>query len=175
MDETSNPNYCWCMRWRLSSSEFGRLKSAGRKAALERLVLADTPVGILGYLNGEPAGWCSVARRETYALLERSRTIKRIDDLICWSVVCFFVAPKLRRQDFTMELLRAAIDYARSQGAQVVEGYPVEPCRDADGSLQPVTYRFMGYVSTFRKAGFREVVPSGQGRRRIMRYIVSSG
>ena len=169
-----NPNYCWCMRWRLASTGFTRLKSADRKRALEGFVHKGTPVGILGYLNGEPVGWCSIAPRETYTLLERSRTLKRIDDQITWSVVCFFVAPKLRGQQFTVELLHAAIEYARSHGAQVVEGYPVEPSRDVDGNPQPVTYRFMGYVSTFRKVGFREAVSKDKGRR-IMRYAVKAG
>ena len=45
---------------------------------------------------------------------------------------------------------------------------------DAGGNLQPATYRHMGYVSTFRKAGFREVVSPAKGRR-IMRYTVSPG
>jgi GNAT superfamily N-acetyltransferase len=169
-----NPNYCWCMRWRLSSSEFRRLKSADRKRALEGRVRAGMPIGILGYLGEEPIGWCSIAPRETYALLERSKTIKRIDNKTTWAVVCFFVAPKMRGRHFTVELLRAAVEYAHSHGAQVIEGYPVEPRVDADGNLQPATYRHMGYVSTFRKAGFREVVSPDKGRR-IMRYSVSPG
>jgi GNAT superfamily N-acetyltransferase len=172
-EQHGNPNYCWCMRWRLAGSEFARLKSAGRKRALRKLVRTGTPVGILGYLDGEPVGWCSVAPRETYTLLQRSRTIPRLDDQITWSVVCFFVAPERRGQHVTVELLRAAVDYARSQGAQVVEGYPVEPRRDAAGGPFPVTYRFMGYVSAFRKAGFREVASLDKGRR-IMRYRIKT-
>jgi len=162
------------MRWRLPSAEFRRLKSADRKRALEGRVRAGRPIGILGYLGEEPVGWCSVAPRETYALLERSKTIKRIDNKTSWAVVCFFVAPRMRGQHFTVELLRAAVEYARSHGAQVIEGYPVEPRVDAGGNLQPATYRYMGYVSTFRKAGFREVVSPDKDRL-IMRYIVGPG
>ena len=66
------------------------------------------------------------------------------------------------------------MEYACSHGAQVIEGFPVEPRVDAEGNLRPATYRHMGYVSTFRKAGFREVVSPDKGRR-IMRYIVSPG
>ncbi len=130
------------------------------------------PIGILGYLGEEPVGWCSMAPRETYALLERSKTIKRVDNKTAWAVVCFFVAPHMRGQHFTVELLQAAVEYARSHGAQVIEGFPVEP--RADGNLQPATYRHMGYESTFRKAGFRAVVSPDKGRR-VMRYIVSPG
>jgi GNAT superfamily N-acetyltransferase len=144
------------MRWRLSSAQFRRLKSVDRKSALEGRVRTGLPIGILGYVGEEPIGWCSVAPRETYALLERSKTIRSIDNQTTWAVVCFFVAPKMRGQHFTVELLRAAVEYACSRGAQVIEGFPVEPRVDAGRNRQPATYRFMGYVSTFRKAGFRE-------------------
>jgi GNAT superfamily N-acetyltransferase len=170
-----NPGYCWCMYWRLRSSEYAKLNSPSRRRALERIIRAGTPVGILGYLDGEPVGWCSIAPRETYARLERSTTIKRIDDAPTWSVVCFFVSRKQRGQHLAVELLRAAVEYARSQGAQIVEGYPVEPRRDADGNLQEAaSYNFMGHVSTFRKAGFRDVTPKDAGRR-VMRWVVSKG
>ena len=59
--------------------------------------------------------------------LERYRALPRIDDCPVWSVACFFVASKFRRQGTTLGLLRAAVSYARSHGANVVEGYPVEP------------------------------------------------
>jgi GNAT superfamily N-acetyltransferase len=64
-------------------------------------------------------------------------------------VVCFFIDSKVRRQGFTLGLLEAAVEYARSQGAAAVEGYPWP-----GGS----SYLYMGTSSTFRKAGFREVV-----------------
>ncbi len=167
-----NPGYCWCMTWRLSSTEFRRLSSASRKDEIESLLRAGTPIGILGYIDEEPVGWCSIAPRETYGRLERSTTIKRIDDQVTWSVVCFYLDRRIRGQHFTLKLLLAAVDYARSQGAQVIEGYPVESRRDADGNfLHAASYRFMGYVSTFQKAGFKEVVSPEKGRR-IMRYIV---
>ncbi len=86
-------------------------------------------------------------------------------------MVCFFVSPVSRGRHFTLELLRAAVEYAGSHGAEVVEGYPVDPPRDANGRVQPPTYGYMGNVSIFRKAGFREAAPIGRGRC-IMRYRV---
>ncbi|MGQ0658036.1 MAG: hypothetical protein ACT4NU_08080 [Chromatiales bacterium] len=82
-----------------------------------------------------------------------------------WSVVCFFVDRHFRRQGVTLGLLRSAVQYARSRGAKVVEGYPVEP-----GSR---LYTYMGSPSTFRKAGFQDVTPRGQTRQ-VMRYFVAS-
>jgi GNAT superfamily N-acetyltransferase len=168
-----NPGYCWCMIWRMPSAEYRRRDSAGRRKALGSLVKAGVPTGILGYLNGEPVGWCSVAPRETYARLESSTTLRRIDDAPTWSVVCFFVSRKVRGQGLSLELLRAAVAYAISQGAEIVEGYPVGPRRDEEGNLRPATsYRFMGSVSTFKRAGFREAVVTERGRR-LMRFVAT--
>lgn len=160
-----NPGYCWCMRWRLKSAEFMRLKSAGRRNRLETLVKGNVPVGILGYLKGQPIGWCSIAPRENYTLLERSISLSRIDDLPAWSVVCFFVDRKVRGQALSVKLLQAAVAYATSRGATIVEGYPVEPGK---------SYRFMGSPSIFAKAGFRAVAVARNGRR-IVRFVVGQG
>jgi GNAT superfamily N-acetyltransferase len=153
------------MTWRLTSAAYKQLDSAKRRRALQSLVEAGTPTGILAYLDGEPAGWCSIAPRETYARLERSTTLKRIDDQPVWSVVCFFVKRGARGQGLSLKLLRAAVAYAISQGAVIVEGYPVEPDQ---------SYRFMGSPSIFKAAGFRDAAIADNGRR-IVRLVVSAG
>jgi GNAT superfamily N-acetyltransferase len=155
--------YCSCMRWRMSSTEFRRSSKEDRVVALEDLVCQDIPVGILAYVDREPVGWCSIAPRETYVALERYRALPRLDSAPVWSVVCFFVDRRFRRQGLTLGLLRAAIDYARSRGARIIEGYPVEP--DAP------SYTYMGSPATFLRAGFRDVTPENQ-LRPVMRYNI---
>jgi hypothetical protein len=61
--------------------------------------------------------------------------------------------------------LQAAVDYAGSQRAEIIEGYPVEP--------GPRLYTYMGSPAAFRAAGFQDVTPHGQSRR-VMRYFVKS-
>ena len=153
--------YCSCMRWRMSSSQYQRSSKAERVAELENRVRQAKAVGVLAYLDGEPIGWCSIAPRESYAGLERYKALPRLDDQPVWSVVCFFVDSRVRRQGVTFGLLRAAVAYAQSQGAQIVEGYPVEPGERL--------YAYMGSPETFRKAGFADVTPAGQVRR-VMRW-----
>lgn len=153
--------YCSCMRWRMTSAQFQHSTKDQRVAALDDRVRDGVPVGVLAYVDGEPVGWCSVAPRETYAALERNRALARLDDAPVWSIVCFFVDSHFRRQGLTLELLRAAIGYALSEGAQIIEGYPVEP-----GSR---LYTYMGSPATFRQAGFREAATTTGGRL-IMRY-----
>jgi GNAT superfamily N-acetyltransferase len=154
--------YCSCMRWRLTSSEFKRSTKEDRVAALASLVRRRTPVGVLAYLDGEPVGWCSIAPRETYGALERFKALPRLDDAAVWSVLCFFVDRGVRRRGLTVGLLRAAVDYARAEGAQIVEGYPVPPGR---------LYTYMGSPATFRAAGFRDATPAGQARQVMRRDL----
>ncbi len=155
--------YCSCMRWRMRSTEFQRSTKEDRVAALDDLVRRIKPVGVLAYAEGEPVGWCSIAPREAYGALERYRGLPRLDEAPVWSVVCFFVDRRFRRQRVTLGLLQAAVKYARSQGAEIIEGYPVAP--------GPRSYTYMGSPSTFRQAGFRDVTPAGQTRQ-VMRYVV---
>lgn len=157
--------YCSCMRWRLPSAEYQRSTKESRIAELDGPVEAETPVGVLAYLDGKSVGWVSVAPRESYAALERSRALARIDAAPVWSVACFFVDRHVRRQGVTLGLLTAAVAYARSQGATIIEGYPVAP----DARL----YTYMGSPETFRQAGFVDATPPGRDRL-VMRHVVDT-
>lgn len=158
---------CWCMWWRLKRSEFEKQKGEGTRRALKRIVESGEIPGLLAYANGQAVAWCSVAPRETYPVLERSRTLKRVDDKPVWSIVCFFVAKPFRRKGITGKLLGAAIEYVRKQGGKIVEGYPVEPKKEKI----PDTFAYTGLAPTFLKAGFVEVLRRSE-KRPIMRYVI---
>lgn len=158
---------CWCMWWRLTRSQFAEQTGEANRRAMKAIVDSGEVPGILAYADGEPAGWCSLAPRERFASLERSRTLKRVDDQPVWSVVCFFVARPYRRRGLMAGLLAAAIEYAKDNGARMIEGYPIEP--KAAGLS-----RFDGYtgvVSAFRQAGFVEVQRRSEGRPIMRRSI----
>lgn len=167
-----NPGYCWCTYWRLPANEYSSLNSAGRKAVLAEKVGAGQPVGLLAYQDERPVAWCSIAPRESYLRLERSKTILPTEDgLRTWAIVCFYLDRSVRRQNIGQGLLRAALDYAHTQGAEAVEAYPVEPKPGPDGKPDyHVTYSFMGFLSTYIKAGFQDVTPTGSSRR-VVQYI----
>jgi GNAT superfamily N-acetyltransferase len=152
------PKSCWCMVWRATPEERKLNDGASRKAAMARRVAAGVPVGLLGYLDGEPVAWCSVAPRSTYRRLVPAQDPS--EDEGVWSIACFFVVRRLRGHNMVRRLLAAAVDHARAKGAAVVEAYPVDP--DAP------SYRFMGFVPVFEAAGFVEVGCAGR-RRHVMR------
>lgn len=155
------------MWWRLKRSEFEQFKGERNKNAFKRIVNSGEAPGILAYANGQPVAWCSVAQREAFSALERSRTLKRVDDRPVWSIVCFYVAKQFRGKGVMRKLLKAAVDHVRKSGGKIVEAYPVEPKK---GRI-PDVYAYTGLVSAFRKAGFVEVAHPSETRY-IMRYFV---
>jgi GNAT superfamily N-acetyltransferase len=144
---------CWCMYWRITRSQFDKQKGSGNKRALKRITKKGEVPGLMAYAGGEPVAWCSLAPRETFPVLERSRVLKPVDDQPVWSIVCFFVSKAYRRRGVSVELLKAAVRYAKQRGAHIVEGYPVEPKKPPT----PDAFAWTGLASAFRQAGFKEV------------------
>jgi GNAT superfamily N-acetyltransferase len=157
----------WCMFWRQTRAEYEKSKGAGNRRAFKRIVELGKVPGILAYAGGAPVGWCAVAPRTDYSTLERSRVLAPVDEQPVWSVPCFFVARPFRRQGLTVELLRAAVEFAPKKGAKIIEGYPVEARK---GKL-PDVFAYTGLPSAFRKAGFVEALRRSPTRP-IMRYFV---
>lgn len=150
---------CWCMYWRLKRSQFLAQKGEGNREALKEIVDSNQIPGILAYSGKEPVGWCSVAPREVFQTLERSRILKRVDDEPVWSVVCFFVAKPFRGKGVTVELLKAVLDHVRNKGGKIVEGYPNE----LETKL-PDAFVYTGLASAFCKAGFSEIARRSKSR-----------
>lgn len=156
---------CWCMWWRLKRSQYEKQKGAGNKKAIKKIVNSGNIPGIIAYDGSNPIGWCAIEPRESYALLENSRVLKRIDDKKVWSVVCFFVDRKYRRKGVTEELLQAALKHAKKNRVKIVEGYPT------DSKNTPTAFAWTGFASAFLKVGFKEV-HRGSSTRPIMRYYL---
>ncbi len=163
---------CWCMFWRLKRSEFKQLRGEGTKAALKSLTEQNEVPGLLAYVEGKPAGWCSVGPREGYRALENSRTLKRVDAVPVWSIVCFFVDKPFRKQGLMRALIEGAVDYARANGAQIVEGYPLDMQHPKlAGQKLSGCSGYMGIDAAFREVGFVEA-GRGSETQLIMRYTV---
>jgi GNAT superfamily N-acetyltransferase len=156
------------MWWKLRRSQYEKQKGAGNRRAFRKIVASGAPTGVLAYAGKQPVGWCAVAPREAYPALERSRVLKPVDDQPVWSVTCFYIPRPLRRSGLTAALLRAAVAYAGTHGAKIVEGYPVDP---GSGEM-PDAFAWTGLVSAFRKAGFKEVTRRSAGRP-VMRRVVA--
>jgi GNAT superfamily N-acetyltransferase len=169
-EEHGPQNGCWCMYWRTTRADCQRNFGEGNKQAFKAIVESDRVPGILAYHEGRAVGWCSIAPREDHPTLERSRTLKRVDDKPVWSTVCFFVSESYRRRGLMEALLRAAIAYAGANGAEIVEAYPLHT---EITKFLPYE-RYMGIQSTFERVGFQPVAQRSE-RRVIMRYTIAEG
>jgi len=158
---------CSCMWWRVKRKDFEANRHEGNRAAMKDIVDSGGMPGLLAYDNDAAVGWVSVAPREDFPVLGRSPVLKPVDDLPVWSVVCFVVHKEYKRQGMSGRLLQAAVDYASSQGATIVEGYPI----DTGNSTVEDIYSFTGYLSTFKAAGFVEVARRSE-RKPIMRLYL---
>ncbi len=151
IDGRGGPHYCWCMLWRGTPPERKAPKDA-RRASMRQRADDGVPLGLIGYLDDEPAAWVSVAPRETYRSLGGPPS-----DAVVWTIACFYVPRRLRGLGFFHQLLRGAVDHAWAQGAEIVEATPV-----AQGGT---SYRFMGYIPAFEALGFEHVATAGKHRR----------
>ena len=153
------------MYWRLTNKEYEVGKGAVNKDRFNQLVHRGRPLGILGYKEGIPVGWCSVSPRKELPRLERSRLLKPIDDQPVWSITCLFIKQGYRRKGFSRHLIKAAMEYARSQGARIVEAYPIVPKKDK----MPDVFAWVGFFDSFKSAGFVTELNPSKGRA-IMRF-----
>ncbi|HEV8421041.1 MAG TPA: GNAT family N-acetyltransferase [Actinomycetota bacterium] len=156
---------CWCMYYR-RSGQSGVGPGEQNKKALRSLVNSGYVPGLIGYEDGSPVGWISLSPREDYAKLRRSPVMKPVDDKPVWSIVCFFVDRRSRGRGVAEALLEGAIDYARSQGATLVEGYPI----DKKERSHP-DFMFFGAKSMYDRAGFKEVARRKETRPVMRRAI----
>ena len=142
------------MLWRLPRKKFESQKGDQNKLAMKAIVDSGEVPGLLAYDGKKAVGWCAIAPRSFFSALLRSRILQPIDARPCWSIVCFFVHKFYRKRGVSTDLLKAAVKYAGSQGAKLVEGYPVEPKSDKD--IPPI-FAWTGISKTFIRAGFKEV------------------
>jgi len=156
---------CVCMSYRDA-----RLDMPGRVAHMHAECSRRPGPGVLAYVDGEPAGWCSVAPKSSYRRLLNSRTIPHLDEeRDPWAIVCFVVRVGYRRRGLMHELLDGAVEHARASGAELVEGYPV----DAAGARVDVVSGYVGTTALFEQHGFRRAqltaAHSGGAERWLMR------
>lgn len=153
-DAKGSPSYCWCMAWRATSAELKDAKGPARRRQMLGRIAEKIPVGILAYEGKQPIGWVSLAPKETFRGLGGVEEIEGV-----WSLTCMFIPRPRRGEGLANRLIEGAIAHARKRGAKRLEAYPVDP--------DSPSYRYMGFVPAFERAGFEETGRAGK-RRHVM-------
>ena len=153
-----DPSTCWCQFFKMEKTEWKNATRATCEPLLEKQARELNPSpGIIAYLDNEPVGWCAVEPRRNYPELHRTRVSpdpSPDDDDSVWAVTCFVVRVGFRKKGIATALLAGAIEQARSHGARVLEGYPVDPAAREKVASADLYY---GIVSQFLANGFAEV------------------
>lgn len=106
--------------------------------------------GFAAFCGGEMVGFCNADRKSSYFRLSGDTDV---DNDRVLSVVCFTVAPDMRRKGIAKAMLACACRYAEENGYDYIEGYPTNgefTVSDCGGS-----------VSMYVEQGFEIVEVSG--------------
>jgi GNAT superfamily N-acetyltransferase len=151
-DDCADAGNCFCAFWHLPKRTCENNWGEANRRWYFDTILNYGPLGIIAYSNDEPAGWCGIAPRSKYDRLRRSRFFSAVDNRPVWSVTCFVVRKKFRRRGLSRLLLREAVVFAQSRGAERIEGYPF----DLDQGISRGDL-YSGILSVFLAEGFVEV------------------
>lgn len=155
---------CWCQWWMLAPQEFDATSIDERRDRLRQDLAAPIASALVAYVDGEAAGWVKVSPRPDQPRLARTRNIQKspepMDDPSVWAITCFVVRKERRSQGVASTLLDAAVEHARTNGARIVEGYPLDTAvkRFSANDL------YHGTLSSFLAAGFTETARPGAAR-----------
>lgn len=151
---------CWCMFFRQTGAEYSKGRGKPNKAAIRDLCDEGRQPGLVGFLDGKPAGWVSIAPRPEFGRILRSPLFKPDDpdNEAVWSLVCLFIHKHFRGKGLAGYLVTAAAMHARANGAQRVDAYAVHPEGRAAADL------YHGTPSMYRAAGFTEVARPNDNR-----------
>jgi GNAT superfamily N-acetyltransferase len=147
---------CWCTYFRQSGAAFEagcRDRGTGNRALLHRLTDEGRVPGLIGSVDGAPVGWVSVGPRPDFGRVLRSPLLDKAfldEGTATWSVVCFWVPREHRGTGVGRALLDGAVRHARTEGAAVLEAYPI----DTAGQRRPSSSVYQGTLALFTAARF---------------------
>ena len=139
---------------------------------MQARVEAGPPPGLLALEGQTATGWMQIGpRSDVPEWNNKGRASAPFDpedasDANVWAISCFFIRNKARGQGLTHQLVGAGIDFARKNGARLLEGCPMDNSKDSRS-----IGLFVGSTRVFEKAGF-EVVAARKVGRPLMRFVL---
>jgi GNAT superfamily N-acetyltransferase len=175
MGTRGDPARCWCQYFHLRGRQWSEASPGNLREGLRTQICgSERPPGVLAYRGDEVVGWCQVGPKDSFARLGASRASKPDNDAPdpdgLWAITCFVVPIAFRGRGVAAGLLAGAAEFARDQGAQWVEGYPV----DTGGARAPAANLYHGTVGQFANAGFTALRRPAAARV-VMRMKVGDG
>ncbi len=117
-----------------------------------RLIGSGTLQGYLAYLDNVVVGWCNVNDKGLYSMLNLQISPKlwedTKEDTKVKSIVCFSIAPDMRRMGIATLILDKICEDAKAEGYEYIEAYPYV------GEGIKVHRNYRGPVELYNKFGF---------------------
>ena len=147
---------CWCIHWRVPRADYIAWRGPKAKAFFKRRVMQGPPPGVLAFIGEEAVGWLQIGpRADTPQWNSQRRATAPLEaadaeDPRIWGATCFFIKPAARGRGVMDALVRGGVDFARANGARVIEACPI------DGETNNID-AYVGLMSVFERAKFKEV------------------
>lgn len=140
-------DFCFCVAWWVPTWDgWDERTPAENRALRQSLFERGEDDGYLLYVEGNPAAWAQVGRRDRLDHLTQAYGLEPDPDV--WAITCFLVAPAFRRQRLATRLLEAVLQDLRGRGVRRVEAFPRR-----GGELSP-EHLWTGPEALFLRAGF---------------------
>lgn len=156
---------CWCTYFRLPPARRRAGTRETNKAHLMNRVEAGPPPGLIAFQDGAPVGWMQIGPRADVPEWNNARRVSAplegedLTDPASWAISCFFIRSKARGRGLSHRLVAAGIDFARGNGARVLDACPIDEAKQSKS-----VGLFVGSTRVFEAAGFRAVALRKPGR-----------
>lgn len=163
---------CWCTHFRIPTSQRKTMDAEDKKRFMRERIAAGPPPGLLGYIGDRPAAWVQVGPRLELPQWNSVKTVSRpldpsdVEDLSVWAVSCFFMNSGDRGRGYSHDMLSEAVNFARTSGARLLEGCPIERTKQSKS-----VGLYVGSQRIFEAAGFSEIAKRKDGRP-LMRLVL---
>lgn len=148
METDTQCSECWCLNHRESQ---GCATGNAAKEKMQSLTEEGNVKGLLIYQNNECVGWIAIDPISDLVGHDMQSTGKSKE----WAIHCMFVRDGYRGKGISTELIQAAIQYAKSKGAELISAFPIP---EENRHRFPVNEaEFSGRSSTYQKLGFKSV------------------
>jgi GNAT superfamily N-acetyltransferase len=163
-ERASSP--CFCRWWHFGGTKSDWLAKCATEPASNRTEGEDAvragsndATGLVALEASEVIGWMKLTPRASVPKLRGLPIYRALDlgpDAGIWSIGCFLIDPRHRRQRVASALLDAAPSYVRSLGGHAIEAYPrhaheTEHARFHDDEM------LMGPESLFTARGYTRI------------------
>lgn len=156
---------CWCTHFRLPPARRRENDRESNKQFINTRIESGPPPGLLAFDDDQAIGWMQIGPRADVPEWNNAGrgsaplVAEEAADPAVWAISCFFIRSKARGRGLTHLLVAAGIDFARQNGARLLDACPMDQSKDSRS-----IGLFVGSTRVFEKAGFERVIERKPGR-----------